>query len=52
MAMQDKTWDIKATLRVTTASGWEPDAGDIETWLDEGGSLLLVSVEECKEAKE
>lgn len=49
--MQDKTWIITAKLQVTTLSGWEPELSDVEGWLDDGSSLLLVSVEKVEEAK-
>jgi hypothetical protein len=47
----DKTFDITMKVRVTTMSGWEPDNGDIEQWLDEGGTLMLVKVEKMEEVK-
>ena len=48
----DKTFDMTIKVRVTTLSGWEPDRGDIESWLDCGGTLELVEVEKCQEVKQ
>lgn len=51
MSILYKTWDLTLKVRVTTMAGWEPDTGDVERWLDDGGALLLVSVENVQEAK-
>jgi hypothetical protein len=50
MPMQDKTWDVRVTLRVTTMAGWEPDREDIEGWLETGGAFEPVTIDEVKEA--
>jgi hypothetical protein len=44
----DETFDITIKVRVTTMNGWEPDRTDIEGWLDCGGTLELVSIENVK----
>jgi len=51
MSVQDKTFDLTIKVRVTTMAGWEPDSGDVESWLDNGGTLLLVSVEDIQEVQ-
>ena len=48
----DKTFDLTIKVRVTTMNGWKPERDDIEGWLDGGGTLELVSVEKCEEAKQ
>jgi len=48
----DKTWELTIRVRVTTLSGWEPDQGDVEQWLDNGGVLELVAVDSGKEVKQ
>jgi hypothetical protein len=48
----DKTFDVTIKVRVTTMAGWEPDRDDIEGWLDEGGVLELVMIENIQEVKQ
>lgn len=48
-ATGDKTWDMTITVRVATLGGWEPEASDIQSWLENGG-LQLVRVEKMAEA--
>jgi hypothetical protein len=51
MSNNDKTWELNIRVRVTTMSGWEPDHGDIEEWLENGGTLELVAIKSVQEAK-
>ena len=51
-AANDKTFDLIITVRVTTMSGWEPDHGDLECWLDCGGTLELVKIDDVQEVKQ
>jgi hypothetical protein len=48
--MDDKTWDMKITVRIKTMCGWTPIQNDIEGWLADSG-LELVSVEDVQEVK-
>jgi hypothetical protein len=43
MATNDKTWELNLNVKVTTMNGWEPDRSDIESWLENGGVLELLS---------
>jgi len=47
--MKDKTWELTIRVRVTTMCGWEPDTGDVERYLDDGGVLELVAIDNGKE---
>jgi hypothetical protein len=46
---EDKTWDITITIRAATYCGWKPEHEDITEWLEKGGDLKLLSVDEVKE---
>lgn len=52
MPVKDRTFDITMKCRVTTLAGWEPDRDDVEGWLENGGVLELVVIEEVQEVKQ
>lgn len=49
MINKDQAWDMVIRVRVTTMSGWEPDTGDVDGWLEDGGALELVAIESVQE---
>ena len=50
--MQDRTFDITMKCRITTMCGWEPDRDDVDSWLDSGGVLELVVIENVQEVRQ
>jgi hypothetical protein len=46
---EDQTWELTIRVQVTTMCGWEPDSGDVERYLDDGGVLELVAIDKIQE---